>query len=234
MAKSKKMDATCTQIAKNVTLYSKFTSESLNGCASSWARSAFQYRANYFTAFGFPEESALRDMLKTRAWDVEACKDGARMLGESLVPTVWHTKEDAESLGLILCDGANVTKSATLRVQVDKKVFDKVPRLKKDGTQAVDSKGRPLFDYKEKMAKEYENKQITLHACKRQKWTLKHIEAAWLDYLKEQKGVSDVAKGFAELANENKHAIYQKAVGSGMASAMREAIEKAEAEEAKK
>lgn len=234
MAKSKKLDATCTQIAKNVTLYGKFTSESLNGCASSWARSAFQYRAGYFIACGFPEESALRDMLKGRAWDVEAGKDSARTLGEALVPTVWHTKEDAEAMSLILCDGVNATKSATLRVPVDKIIFDKVPRLKKDGTQAVDSKGRPLFDYKERKTKEYENKQITLHACKRQKWTLKHMEAAWLDYLKEQKGCADVAKDFAELANENKHAIYQKAVGSGMAAAMREAIDKAEAEEAKK
>lgn len=228
------MDATCTQIAKNVTLYGKFTSESLNGCASSWARSAFQYRANYFTAFGFPEESALRDMLKSRAWDVEASKDSARMLGEALVPTVWHTKEDAEAMSLILCDGINVTKPATLRVPVDKIIFDKVPRLKKDGTQAVDSKGRPLFDYKERKTKEYENKQITLHACKRQKWTLKHMEAAWLDWMKEQKEGALISKNFAELANENKHAIYQKSVGSGMAAAMRDAIEKAEVEEVKK
>lgn len=234
MAKSKKMDATCTQIAKNVTLYSKFETESLNGCAASWARSAFKYRAGYFIACGFTEESALRDMLKVRAWNVEASKDSSRMLGESLVPTVWHTKEDAEALGLILCDGLNNTKPATLRVPVDKIIFDKIPRLKKDGTQAVDSKGRPLFDYRQRTVKEYENKQITLHACKRQKWALKHIEAAWLDWLKEQKGCADVAKNFAELANENKHAIYQKAVGSGMAAAMREAIEKAEAEEAKK
>lgn len=234
MKKSKKMDATCTQIAKNVTLYSKFISESLNGCASSWARSAFQYRASYFTSFGFPEESALRDMLKSRAWDVEASKDSARTLGESLVPTVWHTKEDAEAMSLILCNGVNTTKPATIRVPVDKIIFDKVPRLKKDGSQAVDSKGRPLFDYKQRTVKEYENKQIILHACKRQKWTLKHIEAAWLDYLKEQKEAASVSKDFAELANEGKHAIYQKAVGSGMAAAMREAIERAEAEEAKK
>lgn len=227
------------QIAQNVTTGAKFQTTSLNGVCYSWAKSGFQMYASYFKACGFESAEALRDELKTRVYDTYCAKDAARGVGDSLVPTIWKNEKEGDKLELIPCDSlGELTKAGKIRVPAEKLVFDKVPRLKKDGTPATNAKGEPVFDYVQRIEKTFEYVGITLRAYKKRDYTLQDAELAFRQYLKDAKELHDLQKDFESIANEDKRTIYTKATGRACEKAFRvkvdEMEEKTQREEAKK
>lgn len=227
------------QIAQNVTTGAKFQTTSLNGVCFSWAKTGFQMYASYFKACGFESAEALRDELKTRVYDIYRAKDSARGVGDSLVPTIWKNEKEGDKLELIPCDSlGELTKAGKIRVPVEKTVFDKVPRLKKDGTPATNAKGEPVFDYVQRVEKTFDYMSITLRAYKKRDYSLQDAEAAFKQYLKDSKEIHDLQKDFESIANEDKRTIYTKATGRACDKAFREKVdateEKLQREEAKK
>lgn len=227
------------QIAQNVTTGAKFQTSSLNGVCYSWAKTGFQMYASYFKACGFESAESLRDELKTRVYNTYCAKDAARGIADSLVPTIWKNEKEGDKLELIPCDSlGELTRAGKIRVPVEKPVFNKVPRLKKDGTQATNSKGEPVFDYVQRIEKTFDYVNITLRAYKKRDYNLQDAEAAFKQYLKDAKEIHDLQKDFESIANEDKRAIYTKATGRAAEKAFRvkvdEMEEKTQREEAKK
>lgn len=232
MKKSEKTPILGVQIAQNVTTGAKFQTTSLNGVCGEWSKTAFQMYASYFKACGFESAESLRDELKTRAYDMYRAKESARGVADSLVPTIWKNEKEGDKLELIPCDSlGELTKDGKIRVPRTRKVFDKVPRLKKDGTQAKDSKGNPLFEYKERSENYFEYVTITLRAYKKRDYTLQDAEAAFKQYLKDAKEINDLQKDFESIANEDKRTIYAKATGRAAEKAFRAKVEEQEAKE---
>lgn len=220
------------QIAKNVTTGAKFQTTSLNGVCSSWAKTGFQMYAKYFKSCGFESSESLRDELKTRIYDMYCAKDSARGLGDSLVPTIWKNEKEGNKLELIPCDSlGELTKAGKVRVPAEKVVFDKVPRLKKDGTQATNAKGSPVFDYVKRIEKDYDYVDITLRAYKKRDYSLQDAEAAFKQYLKDAKEIHEVQRDFESLANEDRRTIYAKATGRAAENAFRRKVDEHEAKE---
>lgn len=223
------------QIAQNVTTGAKFQTSSLNGVCYSWAKTGFQMYASYFKACGFENAESLRDELKTRVYDTYCAKDAARGVADSLVPTIWKNEKEGDKLELIPCDSlGELTKAGKIRVPSEKPVFDKVPRLKKDGTQATNAKGEPVFDYVQRIEKTFEYVAITLRAYKKRDYTLQDAEAAFKQYLKDSKEIHDLQKEFESIANEDKRTMYAKATGRAAEKAFRVKVEEQEAKEQEK
>lgn len=224
------------QIAQNVTTGAKFQTTSLNGICSAWAKNGFQMYASYFKACGFESTESLRDKLKTLVYQMYCSRDSARGVSDSLVPTIWKNEKDGDKLELIPCDSlGELTKEGKIRVPAEKTVFDKVPRLKKDGTQATNAKGEPVFDYVQRIEKIFEYVNITVRAYKKRDYCLQDAEAAFKQYLKDTKEIHNLQKDFESIANEDKRTIYQKATGRAAGKAFRAKVEeKMQREEAKK
>lgn len=227
------------QIAQNVTTGAKFQTTSLNGICSAWSKNGFQMYASYFKACGFESAEALRDELKTRVYNMYCSRDSARGVGDSLVPTIWKNEKEGDKLELIPCDSlGELTKEGKIRVPAEKTVFDKVPRLKKDGTQATNAKGDPVFDYVQRIEKTFEYVDITIRAYKKRDYSLQDAEAAFKQYLKDTKEIHNLQKDFESIANEDKRTIYAKATGRAAEKAFRAKVEemeeKTQREEAKK
>lgn len=232
MKKSSKAPILGVQIAQNVTTGAKFQTSSLNGVCYSWAKTGFQMYASYFKACGFESAESLRDELKTRIYDTYRAKDSARGVADSLVPTIWKNEKEGDKLELIPCDSlGELTKAGKIRVPVEKPVFDKVPRLKKDGTSATNAKGEPVFDYVQRIEKTFDYVDITLRAYKKRDYTLQDAEAAFKQYLKDAKEIHDLQKDFESIANEGKRTIYAKATGRAAEKAFRVKVEEQEAKE---
>lgn len=222
----------CVQIAQNVTTGAKFQTTSLNGVCGEWSKTAFQMYASYFKVCGFESAESLRDELKTRVYDMYRAKDSARGVADSLVPTIWKNEAEGDKLELIPCDSlGELTKAGKIRVPAEKPVFDKVPRLKKDGTQATNSKGEPVFDYVQRIEKTFEYVAITLRAYKKRDYALQDAEAAFKQYLKDTKEIHELQKDFESIANEDKRTIYTKATGRACDKAFREKVDEQEAKE---
>lgn len=220
------------QIAKNVTTGAKFQTSSLNGVCYSWAKTGFQMYASYFKACGFESAEVLRDELKTRVYNTYCAKDAARGVADSLVPTIWKNEKEGDKLELIPCDSlGELTKDGKIRVPSENTVYDKEPRLKKDGTQATNAKGKPVFDYVQRIEKTFEYVNITLRAYKKRDYTLQDAESAFKQYLKDAKEIHDLQKDFESIANEDRHTIYTKATGRAANKAFREKVEEQEAKE---
>jgi hypothetical protein len=227
------------QIAQNVTTGAKFQTTSLNGICFSWAKTGFQMYASYFKACGFESAEALRDELKTRVYNSYCAKDSARGVGDSFVPTIWKNEKEGDKLELIPCDSlGELTKEGKIRVPAERTVFDKVPRLKKDGTPATNAKGAPVFDYVQRIEKTFEYVNITLRAYKKRDYSLQDAEAAFKQYLKDSKEIHELQKDFESIANEDRRAIYAKATGRAAEKAFRAKVdemeEKTQREESKK
>ena len=235
MKKSVKAPILGVQIAQNVTTGAKFQATSLNGVCSEWSKTAFQMYASYFKACGFESAESLRDELKTRVYDVYRAKESARGVADSLVPTIWKNEKEGDKLELIPCDSlGELTKARKIRVQVEKPVFDKVPRLKKDGTPATNSKGEPVFDYVQRIEKTFDYVGITLRAYKKRDYTLQDAESAFKQYLKDAKEIHNLQKDFESIANEDKRTIYTKATGRACDKAFRVKVDAQEATEQEK
>lgn len=220
------------QIAQNVTTGAKFQTTSLNGVCGEWSKTAFQMYASYFKACGFENAESLRNELKTRVYDIYRVKDSARGVAGSLVPTIWKNEKEGDKLELIPCDSlGELTKEGKIRVPAEKPVFDKVPRLKKDGTPATNAKGEPVFDYVQRIEKTFEYVSITLRAYKKRDYSLQDAEAAFKQYLKDTKEIHDLQKDFESIANEDKRTIYTKATGLACDKAFREKVDEQEAKE---
>lgn len=220
------------QIAQNVTTGAKFQNTSLNGVCGEWSKIAFQMYASYFKSCGFESAESLRDELKTRVYDMYRAKESARGVADSLVPTIWKNEAEGDKLELIPCDSlGELTKAGKIRVPAEKPVFDKVPRLKKDGTQATNAKGEPVFDYVQRIEKTFEYVVITLRAYKKRDYSLQDAEAAFKQYLKDKKEIHDLQKDFESIANEDKRTIYTKATGRACDKAFREKVDEQEAKE---
>ena len=220
------------QIAQNVTTGAKFQATSLNGVCSEWSKTAFQMYASYFSSCGFESAETLRDELKTRVYDMYRAKESARGVGDSLVPTIWKNEKEGNKLELIPCDSlGELTKAGKIRVPVEKPVFDKVPRLKKDGTPATNAKGEPIFDYVQRIEKTFEYVDITIRAYKKRNYSLQDAEAAFKQYLKDSKEIHDMQKDFASIANEDKRTIYTKATGRAADKAFRVKVDEQETKE---
>lgn len=220
------------QIAKNVTTGAKFQTSSLNGVCYSWAKTGFQMYASYFKACGFESAEVLRDELKTIVYDTYRLKDSSRGIDGSLVPTIWKNEKEGDKLELIPCNClGELTKSGKIRVPSEKAVYDKVPRLKKDGTPATNSKGEPVFDYVQRIEKTFDYIGITLRAYKKRDYTLQDAESAFKQYLKDAKEIHELQKDFESIANEDKRTIYTKATGREANKAFREKVEEQEAKE---
>lgn len=220
------------QIAQNVTSGAKFQTTSLNGVCYSWAKTGFQMYASYFKACGFESAESLRDELKTRVYNTYCAKDAARGVADSLVPTIWKNEKEGDKLELIPCDSlGELTKEGKIRVPAEKTVFNKVPRLKKDGTQATNAKGEPVFDFVQRIEKTFDYISITLRAYKKRDYSLQDAEAAFKQYLKDTKEIHDLQKDFESIANEDKRTIYAKATGRAAAKAFRVKVEEQEAKE---
>ena len=188
--------------------------------------------ASYFKACGFESAETLRDELKTRVYDIYRVKESARGVADSLVPTIWKNEKEGNKLELIPCDSlGELTKAGKIRVPVEKPVFDKVPRLKKDGTPATNAKGEPIFDYVQRIEKTFEYIDITLRAYKKRDYSLQDAESAFRQYLKDTKEIHDLQKDFESIANEDKRTIYTKATGRACDKAFREKVDEQETKE---
>lgn len=220
------------QIAQNVTTGAKFQATSLNGVCSEWSKTAFQMYASYFKACGFESAETLRDELKTRVYDIYRAKESARGVADSLVPTIWKNEKEGDKLELIQCDSlGELTKAGKIRIPVEKPVFDKVPRLKKDGTPATNAKGEPIFDYVQSIEKTFEYVDITLRAYKKRDYSLQDAEFAFKQYLKDTKEIHELQKDFESIANEDKRTIYTKATGRACDKAFRVKVDEQETKE---
>lgn len=232
MKKSVKAPILGVQIAQNVTTGAKFQTTSLNGICGEWSKTGFQMYASYFKACGFESAESLRDELKTRVYDMYRNRESARGVADSFVPTIWKNEKEGDKLELIPCDSlGELTREGKIRVPAEKTVFDKVPRLKKDGTPATTANGEPVFDYVQRIEKTFEYVAITLRAYKKRDYSLQDAEAAFKQYLKDSKEIHELQKDFESIANEDKRTIYTKATGRACDKAFRKKVDEQEANE---